>query len=48
MVIAWSGPMPFDVQAPCDWQGGIVAAEPAARGPGSFTLAPRSIVVLRR
>lgn len=48
MVNAWWEQLTFDVQEPGDWQVVIATAEPAARGPGSFTLAPRSIVVLRR
>lgn len=43
MVNAWWEPLTFEVQAPGEWQQVLATAEP-----DGLTLAPRSIVVLRR
>lgn len=48
MVNAWWEPLTFTVQEPGPWQHELATAAPTIDGPGVFTLAPRSIVVLRR
>ena len=48
MVNAWWEPLAFTVQEPGPWQHELATAPPTVDGPGVFTLAPRSIVVLRR
>jgi glycogen operon protein len=48
MVNAWWEPLTFTVQEPGRWQHELATASPTVDGPGVFTLAPRSIVVLRR
>ncbi|MEQ1700031.1 MAG: alpha-amylase family glycosyl hydrolase [Ilumatobacteraceae bacterium] len=48
MVNAWWEPLTFEVQEAGPWQHELATAAPTVDGPGRFTLAPRSIVVLRR
>lgn len=48
MVNAWWEPLTFTVQEHGPWQHELATAAPTIDRPGTFTLAPRSIVVLRR
>lgn len=48
MANAWWEPLTFEVQEPGEWTMRLATATPALNAARSFTLAPRSIVVLER